>query len=183
MNSERESDNTEAIFAIVYDELRTLAAARLRHEAPGQTLQATALVHEVYLRLMASGKKQEWNSVGHFFSAAAESMRRILIDYARRRKRGPNRSDGSSLEIRLEGVDEDLNTEQLLELDIALQDFEKEDPEKARLVVLRYFGGLSIEQVCETMNLSRTTASRHLTYARAWLFRRMMSRMSPDTPG
>lgn len=166
-------DNTEALFAIVYQELRTLAAARLRRETPGQTLQPTALVHEVYLRLMASREKQEWDSVGHFFGAASESMRRILVDHARKKKRGPKRSDIPAFAIKLEGVDEDLNADQLLELDKALQEFEKEDPVKAKLVVLRYFGGLSIEQACEAMNLSRTTANRHLTYARAWLYRHM----------
>jgi len=173
VNNEPAPDNTEALFQVVYEELRTLAAARLRNETPGQTLQATALVHEVYLRLVASKQKQEWDSVGHFFGAAAESMRRILVDHARKKNRNPKRSDKQFVSVKLEGVDEDLDAEQLVELDIALQDFEKEDPEKGRLVVLRYFGGLSIEQVCETMNISRTTASRHLTYARAWLYRRM----------
>lgn len=173
MESEQEPVSSEELFAVVYQELRTLAAARLQRETPGQTLQPTALVHEVYLRLVASKQKQEWDSIGHFFGAASESMRRILIDYARRKKRGPKRSDASEPAIRIEGLDNDLNAEQLLELDTALQEFEKEDPVKAKLVVLRYFGGLSIEQACETMNISRTSASRYLTYARAWLYRRM----------
>lgn len=168
-----EPANSEKLFAVVYQELRTLAAARLRRETPGQTLQPTALVHEVYLRLVASKEKQEWDSIGHFFGAASESMRRILVDYARQKKRSPKRSEATQPVIQLEGLDDDLNAEQLLELDKALQEFEKEDPLKARLVVLRYFGGLSIEQVCETMNISRTSANRYLTYARAWLFRRM----------
>ena len=168
-----EPANSEKLFAAVYQELRTLAAARLRKETPGQTLQPTALVHEVYLRLVASKEKQEWDSIGHFFGAASESMRRILVDYARQKKRSPKRSEATQPVIQLEGLDDDLNAEQLLELDKALQEFEKEDPLKARLVVLRYFGGLSIEQVCETMNISRTSANRYLTYARAWLFRRM----------
>ena len=89
------------------------------------------------------------------------------------KKRGPKRSDGTDLAIRIEGLDNDLNAEQLLELDTALQEFEKEDPVKAKLVVLRYFGGLSIEQACEAMNISRTSANRYLTYARAWLYRRI----------
>ena len=165
--------NSEELFAVVYQELRTLAAARLKRETPGQTLQPTALVHEVYLRLVGSKGNQEWDSVGHFFGAASESMRRILVDYARRKKRGPKRTGATELAVRIEGLDEDLNAEQLLELDKALHDFELEDPVKARLVILRYFGGLSIEQACETMNISRTTASRYLTYARAWLYRRM----------
>jgi RNA polymerase sigma factor (TIGR02999 family) len=139
-------------------------------------VQPTALVHEVYLRLVATKEKRHWDSVGHFFGAASESMRRILVDYARRKKRGPGRSEWVPPLVRLEGIDDDMNADQLLELDNALQDFEKEDPVKARLVVLRYFGGLSIEQVCETMSISRTTASRHLTYARAWLYRRMTTK-------
>ncbi len=166
-------DNTEALFQSVYQELRTLATARLRNEAPGQTLQPTALVHEVYLRLVAGKEKQEWNSIGHFFGAASESMRRILVDYARKKRRRPRGTAEPDLVIRLEGLDQDLNTEQLLDLDNALQDFAKEDPLKARLVVLRYFGGLSIEQACDAMNLTRTTANRYLTYSRAWLYRRM----------
>lgn len=172
MDSEPTPDNTESLFAVVYQELRTLAAARLQREAPGQTLQPTALVHEVYLRLVASRQNQEWDSIGHFFGAASESMRRILVDHARKKKRGPKRSE-ADLAIRLKGVDDDVNAEQLLELDKALHEFEKEDPVKAKLVVLRYFGGLSIEQACETMSLSRTTANRYLTYARAWLYRHM----------
>ena len=173
MDDEHAGDNSEALFAVVYQELRKLAALRLQKETPGQTLQPTALVHEVYLRLVASKEKQEWDSIGHFFAAAAESMRRILVDHARRRKNRPKRSAADVSFVKLEGLDEDLNEEQLLDLDQALQDFEKEDPVKAKLVVLRYFGGLSIEQACETMSISRTTASRYLTYARAWLYRRM----------
>ncbi len=166
-------DTTEALFQIVYQELRTLAAARLRNEAPGQTLQPTALVHEVYLRLVASQPKQEWDSIGHFFGAASESMRRILVDYARKKRRRPKNTDEPAIAVKLEGLDDDLNADQLLELDSALHDFEKEDPVKAKLVVLRYFGGLSIEQACDAMGLSRTTANRYLTYSRAWLYRRI----------
>lgn len=166
-------DTTEALFQIVYQELRTLAAARLRNEAPGQTLQPTALVHEVYLRLVASQQKQEWDSIGHFFGAASESMRRILVDYARKKQRRAKSTDEPAIAMTLEGLDDDLDANQLLELDSALQDFEKEDPVKAKLVVLRYFGGLSIEQACDAMGLSRTTANRYLTYSRAWLYRRI----------
>ena len=173
MDAASERINSEQLFAVVYQELRLLATARLQKETPGQTLQPTALVHEVYLRLVASREKQEWDSIGHFFAAAAESMRRILVDHARRKKRRPEPAEAAPLFVKLEGLDEDLNEEQLLELDLALQDFEKEDPVKAKLIVLRYFGGLSIEQACETMSISNTTAHRYLTYARAWLYRRM----------
>ena len=176
MTSEPASENpdrTEALFQSVYQELRTLAAARLRNEVPGQTLQPTALVHEVYLRLVASKQKQEWDSIGHFFGAASESMRRILVDYARKKRCRPKYTDEPAIAMKLEGLDDDLNADQLLELDAALHDFEIEDPIKAKLVVLRYFGGLSIEQACDAMELSRTTANRYLTYSRAWLYRRI----------
>lgn len=174
MQPSPESDS-QAMFAVVYEELRKLAAARLKKELPGQTLQPTALVHEVYLRLVGTGAAQKWDSVGHFFAAAAESMRRILIDQARRRKRRIGLREEEPFCVQLTGLNNQLNEEQLLSLDCALRAFEQVDPVKARLVVIRYFGGLSIEQACELMNLSRTTASRYLTYARAWLFRHMSS--------
>jgi RNA polymerase sigma factor (TIGR02999 family) len=166
-------DQSEKLFAVVYQELRRLAEARLRKEQPGQTLQPTALVHEVYLRLVAANQHQAWDSVGHFFAAASESMRRILVDRARRRKSRHQETGSYELRVTIEGLRTDLDEERLLQLDKAISEFEIEEPEKAKLVVLRYFGGLSIDQICDTMNLTRTTANRHLTYARAWLFRRM----------
>lgn len=170
---EPEPETSDQLFARVYEELRVLAAARLRHETPGQTLQPTALVHEVYMRLVASREDQAWDSVGHFFAAAAESMRRILVDHARRKKNRPGREADADLRLELKGLREDVTEDQLLELDLALREFEKLEPDKARIVVLRYFGGLSIEQICEMLNLSRTSVSRHLTYSRAWLRRKM----------
>lgn len=159
----------EELLPLVYAELRSLAAHKLAHEAPGQTLQPTALVHEVWLRL-ASSTRQQWNSRNHFFGAAAEAMRRILIDNARRKDRVRH---GRGL-TRVEVADLDLATtaddETLLHVDDAMQKLAKEDPEKAELVKLRFFAGLSIRDAAEAMGLSEATAKRHWTYSRAWLY-------------
>jgi len=159
----------EQLLPLVYDELRKLAAAKLAHEKPGQTLQATALVHDAYLRLVDVPRVQRWETRGHFFAAAAEAMRRILIDQARRReaiKRGGalNRQDVMEVEIAAPepGVD-------LLALDEALTRFMQLDPGKAELVRLRYFAGLTIPQAAEALGISTTTADRYWAYARAWL--------------
>ncbi len=173
MDTDSGHDTSAKLFSAVYEELRLLAASRLRRESPGQTLQPTALVHEVYMRLVASKEDQAWNSIGHFFAAAAESMRRILVDHARKKRSRPKRDGSDDICFQLEGVREDVSEEQLLELDSALSEFEREEPEKARIVVLRYFGGLSVEQICDATSLSRTTVSRHLTFSRAWLNRFM----------
>jgi RNA polymerase sigma factor (TIGR02999 family) len=178
MDADPETDTSARLFAAVYEELRALAASRLRNESPGQTLQPTALVHEVYMRLVADREHQAWDSIGHFFAAAAESMRRILVDHARRKKNRPRKDGDAEMCVQLEGVRDNVTEDQLLELDSALSHFEQEDPEKARIVVLRYFGGLSIEQICDATNLSRTTVSRHLTFSRAWLHRRISNETS-----
>jgi RNA polymerase sigma factor (TIGR02999 family) len=152
---------------LVYDELRRLAAARLAREAPGQTLDATALVHEAYLRLVGPADDRRWNDRGHFFAAAAESMRRVLIDSARRKlaqKRG-----GGLQRQPLDGVAAPGPDEELLALDEALQKLAAADPLKARLVELRYFAGLTGEQAAAALGISPTTADRHWAYARAWL--------------
>lgn len=172
-------DTSEKLFQLVYDELRALASSKLRHETPGQTLQPTALVHEVYVRLVASRKDQQWDSIGHFFAAAAESMRRVLVDLARRKKSRPRKDAASELIMQLDGIRDDVTEDQLLELDAALKKLEAEDPEKAKIVVLRYFGGLSIEQICDAIQSSRTSVSRHLTFARAWLLREMTRENTP----
>jgi RNA polymerase sigma factor (TIGR02999 family) len=170
---------TERLLPLVYDELRKLAAAKLSQEKPGQTLQATALVHEAYLRLVDDEKGCNWDSRSHFFAAAAEAMRRILIDQARRkhsRKRG-----GSLRRVELDDgallvTSEDQATDDLLALDEALQQFESEDSLKARLVKLRYFAGLSIAQAAEAMGISAATAKRHWAYARSWLYGKVHGR-------
>lgn len=163
----------EELFALVYDELRKLASDRLQREVPGQTLQPTALVHEVYLRLVAPYRDQKWDSTGHFFAAAAEAMRRILIDYARRKKRVKRGGDAQRVSLELNDLPIDVDSVDLLALDESLNELAKHDPDKAKLVVLRYFGGMTMEEACEVLGISRTTGHRYWVYARAWLFRNM----------
>jgi RNA polymerase sigma factor (TIGR02999 family) len=160
----------DQLLPLVYDELRKLAAVKLAEEKPGQTLQATALVHEAYLRLVNSEQAQQWNSRGHFFGAAAEAMRRILLNRARDRncqKRG-----GQLRKIDLDNVEIALQTpdEELLALDEALQRLEADNKVCADLVKLRFFAGLSIRDAAAAMGISRSTADRYWVYARAWLF-------------
>ena len=158
------------LLPLVYDELRKLASQRLAQEKPGQTLQATALVHDAYLRLVGA-EDPGWDGRGHFFAAAAEAMRRILVDNARRKRTrkhggGRDRHDLDEVEIVAGEPAEDL-----LALDEALTRLAAEDPAKAQLVQLRYFGGLSIEDAARALGISAATAKRHWAYARAWLFR------------
>lgn len=166
----------EQLLPLVYDELRKLAAVRLAQEKPGQTLQATALVHEAYIRLVGSPVQCEtthWNSRGHFFAAAGEAMRRILIINARRRcaeKRGGGRERIDLDPDKLPTSDRD---ERLLAIDEALNALEKEHPEKAKLVKLRFFAGFTIADAAAAMGISDTTADRHWSFARAWLQREM----------
>jgi RNA polymerase sigma factor (TIGR02999 family) len=164
----------EELMLVVYAELWRLAAQKLSREKPGQTLDATALVHEAYLRLfendgLAEGERQHWDSRGHFFAAAAEAMRRILIENARRKKRLKHGGDRQRVEL----LDEDLAIQdapdELLALDAALANLALEDAAAAQLVKLHVFTGLSIEQVGELLGYSRATAYRHWNYARAWL--------------
>ena len=157
----------ERLLPLVYDELRRLASARLAHEAPGQTLDATGLVHEAYLRLVGPADERRWADRGHFFAAAAEAMRRILIDSARRKlaeKRGGGMKRHPLDEVAAAGPDEEL-----LALDEALHKLTAADPVKARLVEMRYFAGLTGEQAAAALGISPTTADRHWAYARAWL--------------
>jgi RNA polymerase sigma factor (TIGR02999 family) len=160
----------EQLLPLVYDELRKLAAARLSRERPGQTLQATALVHEAYLRLVDQEQVQNWNSRGHFFAAAAEAMRRILVEKARQRNR--IRHGGERQRVGFEKVDPAAPTEdeRLLALNDALDQLASEDPTVADIVKLRYFAGLTIEQAAKATGISVRTANRHWTYAKAWLF-------------
>lgn len=167
------------LLPLVYDELRKLAAHKMTLEQPGHTLQATALVHEAYLRLVAVERPNLWDSRGHFFAAAAEAMRRILIEQARRKqadKRGGLRQrvqsqDGPEISL----PDADLVLE-LLDLDEALREFEAVEPEKAALVKLRYFVGLSLEDAAQALNISTATAKRRWIYARSWLYGKLHGR-------
>jgi RNA polymerase sigma factor (TIGR02999 family) len=157
------------LLPLVYDELRTLAAARLADEKPGHTLQPTALVHEAYVRLVGGGQAVEWDGRGHFFAAAAEAMRRILIEAARRKqslKRGGGRRrlDLADVDPATGGPDFDL-----LALDDALGRLERKDPRKAALVKLRFFAGLTVEQAARALGVAPSTADEDWAYARSWL--------------
>jgi RNA polymerase sigma factor (TIGR02999 family) len=170
----------EQLLPLVYDELRQLAAHKLAQEKPGQTLEATALVHEAYLRLVGVQKTQRWDSRGHFFAAAAEAMRRILLNRARDRhrlKRGGDRRriDLDQVEIALDGSDE-----QLIALDEALAQLAVEDAGAAQLVNLRFFAGLTLKDAAASLGLALRTAERQWAYARAWLYARLRQRDDPD---
>ncbi len=162
----------EQLLPLVYDELRRLAAQKLAQEKPGQTLEATALVHEAYLRLVDAEKVRQWNSRGHFFTAAAEAMRRILIDSARRKRRPKHGGDRQRVELDqallVNGPAEDV-----LALDEAQAKLAQQEPAKAELVKLRYFGGLSLEEAAACLDISPATAKRYWAVARAWLFDRL----------
>ena len=163
----------EKLLPLVYDELRRLAAHKLAQEKPGQTLQATALVHEAYMRLVggeeAPGREQRWDSRGHFFAAAAEAMRRILIDRAR--QKGAEKRGGDRKRINIDAIDlaSTATPDQLLLLDEALAKLARTDPDAARLVELRYFASLTVDQAGKALGISTATAYRHWNYARAWL--------------
>jgi RNA polymerase sigma factor (TIGR02999 family) len=163
---------SEDLLPLVYGELRRLAAYKMASEAPGQTLQPTALVHEAWLRLTGN-KNQAWNGRTHFFNAAAEAMRRILIDTARRKH--AQRRGGGRERVELDewdvatGADDD----SLLALNDALEKFSLEEPDKAELVKLRFFVGMNIEQAAEALSISPATAKRNWAYARAWLYREL----------
>jgi len=170
------------LFPLVYDELRKLAALRLAQEKPGQTLQATALVHEAYLRLVGGEQTQDWDGRRHFFAAAAEAMRRILIDRARHKQ--TLKAGGERRRLDLDDVEpalEEENGDRLLTLDEALRQLEAEDPRKAELVKLRFFAGLTAEQAAAALGVSTSTAEKDWAYARSWL-RVAIDRMSGRRP-
>jgi RNA polymerase sigma factor (TIGR02999 family) len=159
----------EQLLPLVYDELRQLAAQQLAREKPGQTLQATALVHEAYLRLVDVRQEQQWDSRGHFFAAAAQAMRRILVDRARAKRRHKRGGQLQKLNIDALNVADTATHEQLLALDDALAQLAREDAGAARLVELRYFAGLTVAEAGKVLGISTATAYRHWKYARAWL--------------
>jgi len=164
-----DSAAAEQLLPLIYHELRKLAAAKLRHEKPGQTLQATALVHEAFLRLVDSERLPQWNSRGHFFAAAAEAMRRILVEAARRRKRlkrggGRHRQDVDEIEISAP-----VPTHDVLAIDAALQKLSANNPAAAELTKLRYFAGFTNQEAAEILGVSPRKATQLWAYARAWL--------------
>jgi len=160
---------TDELLPLLYDELRRLAAQRLAQEKPGQTLEATALVHDAYLRLVDGGKPQHWNSRGHFFAAAAEAMRRILIENARRKK--SIKAGGAMKRVDFENMPGvfDSDPDDLLALDEALTKLESDDPQAAAVAKLRVFSGLTIDECASHLGVHRATAFRHWAYARAFL--------------
>ena len=160
----------ERLLPLIYDELRRLAAQKLAQERPDNTLQATALVHEAYLRLVGTEEVHTWNSRGHFFAAAAEAMRRILVDAARRKKRPKHGGDRSRVDWEDASSVAEAPPEDFESLDNALTKLAAEDPAKAELVKLRFFAGLTMPDVASVMNISLATAERHWTYARTWLY-------------
>jgi RNA polymerase sigma factor (TIGR02999 family) len=165
----------EQLLPLVYDELRKLAAQKLAQEKPGQTLEATALVHEAYLRLVDTDKAQHWNSRGHFFAAAAEAMRRILVDTARRK--GSIKHGGGRERFNLDAACSlaQPSGDDLIALDEALSRLAAVSPVRAELVKLRFFAGLTMKEAAKALRISLTTAERHWTFARAWLYVEILS--------
>jgi RNA polymerase sigma factor (TIGR02999 family) len=168
-----DSQAAEQLLPFVYDELRRLAAAKLAQEQPGQSLQATALVHEAYIRLLDGYQSRHWDSRRHFFAAAAEAMRRILIENARRKRRQKRGGALHRVDLDLAELGYVIPAEDLLDLNDALECLAAEDPQAAQFVKLRYFTGLSVEEAAEMVGLSRSAACAHWAYARAWLHHRL----------
>ena len=160
----------ENLLPLVYDELRRIAALELAHEKPGQTLQATALVHEAYLRVVSPRGEKGWENRRHFFAAAAEAMRRILVENARRKRRLRHGGGLGRVDLELQDLPIAEPHEDVLALNEAFEQFAVEEPQKAELVKLRFFAGLDEQEAADVLGISRTTAARHWAYARAWLF-------------
>jgi RNA polymerase sigma factor (TIGR02999 family) len=159
----------EQLLPLIYDELRRLAAQRLAQEKPGQTLQATALVHEAYVRLVDTDNSQRWNSRGHFFAAAAEAMRRILVEQARRKQADKRGANGARIPLDAADIGYTSPADEILDVDEALTRLAVDDEQSTRLIQLRYFAGLSIEEAAEVVGISRSTAYEHWAYARVRL--------------
>jgi RNA polymerase sigma factor (TIGR02999 family) len=170
------------LLPLIYEQLRKLAQQRLANEKPGQTLQATALVHEAYLRLVDVDQPQQWNGRGHFFAAAAEAMRRILVENARRKARVKWGGGHNRVDLDADDVATVAAPDALLVIDDAITALAAEDPRAAQLVKLRYFAGLSVEEAAELSGLSRSSAYEHWSYARAWLLCRLQGRPDRLTP-
>jgi RNA polymerase sigma factor (TIGR02999 family) len=160
----------EQLLPFVYEELRKLAAAKLAQEQPGQTLQATALVHEAYVRLVDTDRPQQWNGRGHFLAAAAEAMRRILIENARHKRSLKQGGDYRRLDLDASAIYTDGPADSLLAVSEALDKLALEDPQKAELVKLRFFAGLSVQEAADALGISRATADRYWAFAKVWLY-------------
>ena len=160
----------EQLLPLVYDELRKLAAQKMAQEAPGQTLQATALVHEAYVRLVDVDKAQHWDSRAHFFAAAAEAMRRILVDNARRKKRPKHGGDRQRVGLEEVASFAQSRTDEVLAVSDALDRLAEEAPQAAALVKLRYFAGMSLREAADALGIARSTAVLHWTYAKSYLY-------------
>jgi RNA polymerase sigma factor (TIGR02999 family) len=176
----------EQLLPLVYKELRQLAAHKLAHETPGQTLEATALVHEAYLRLVGASSQdaaRQWQGRAHFFAAAAEAMRRILVEQARRKRRQKHGGGLPRVDLDLANLASPMPEEDLLALDEAMTRFAAEDPTRARLVQLRFYVGLSNEEAAEVLGISAVTAKRYWRYARAWLHRQVGKGDDPASAG
>jgi RNA polymerase sigma factor (TIGR02999 family) len=175
-----EQQASHRLLPLVYDELRKLAAQKLSHESPGQTLQATALVHEAYLRLVDVEKAQHWKSRAHFFAAAAEAMRRILVERARRRSRHKHGGEWKRVDLDEADLVCRVPPDELLLLNDALDRLTEHDPPAAELAKLHCFAGLSIEEAADALGVSRSSAYRQWTYARAWLFSQVRGETPPQ---
>jgi RNA polymerase sigma factor (TIGR02999 family) len=171
--AEGDPEAASRLLPLVYDELRRLAALLMAREKPGHTLQPTALVHEAFLRLAGAHERCSWEGRLHFFAAAAEAMRCILLDNARRKKRQKRGGDRHRVDLEHVDLPEVMPTDDLLALDEALEALAREDPRKAELIKLRFFGGLTVEEAAQCLHIARATADRDWAYARAWLFERI----------
>jgi RNA polymerase sigma factor (TIGR02999 family) len=175
-----DTKEAEQLLPLVYDELRRLAARKLAHERPGQTLQTTALVHEAYLRLVGDGPERRWNGRGHFIAAAAEAMRRILVEDARRKRTEKRGGRRRGIDLSRAGPLERADPDALLDLDGLLTRLAGEDPEAAAVAKLRIFAGLSVEEAARALSTSRAGAYRQWAYARAWPHARLAAGPGPS---
>jgi len=172
----------EQLLPLVYEELRALAAQRLAQEKPGQTLQATALVHEAYLRLVDVDQAQHWDSRGHFFAAAAEAMRRVLVEDARRKRTVKHGGEARRLDIDVDRLPDPKQTDEILAVDEALAKLAQANPAVAKLVNLRYFAGMTLEEAATVLQVHVRTAHRYWDYARAWLHHEIGTSDHPRLP-
>jgi RNA polymerase sigma factor (TIGR02999 family) len=177
-----EPSAAEALLPLVYDELRKLAALKMAHESPGQTLEATALVHEAYLRLVDVEQRERWDGRGHFFAAAAEAMRRILVERARRKKAVKHGGGRHRVNVDTVAIMAPENDDDLIAISEALDRLAAVDPVKAELVKLRYFAGLTVEECADALGISCATAKRYWAYSRVWLFEQVSGAATSENP-